>query len=47
MKIGQLIEYNMKNHIQNVAQKLVPGPFLKCQKLGISPDQSSKVLKVD
>ena len=34
MKFGQLIEYNMKifflkNHIQNVVEKLFPDPFLK------------------
>ena len=34
MKFGQLIEYNMetfflKNHTQNVVQKLVPDPFLE------------------
>ena len=36
MKCGQLIEYNMKNiflknHTQNVKQKLFPDPFLKNQ----------------
>ena len=36
IKFGQLIEYNMrsiflKNHTQNVAEKLLPGPFLKNQ----------------
>ena len=34
MKCGQLIEYNMrniflKNHTQNVVEKLVPDPFLE------------------
>ena len=34
MKFGQLIEYNMrniflKNHTQNVVEKLFPDPFLK------------------
>ena len=33
MKFGQLLEYNMtfllKNHIQNVVEKLFPDPFLK------------------
>ena len=34
MKFGQLIEYNMKtfflkNHTQNVVEKLVPDPFLE------------------
>ena len=34
MKFGQLIEYNwekifLKNHTQNVIEKLFPGPFLK------------------
>ena len=34
MKFAQLIEYNMrnillKNHTQNVVEKLFPGPFLK------------------
>ena len=33
MKFGQLIEYNkrnifLKNHAQNVVEKLVPDPFL-------------------
>ena len=36
MKIGQLIEYNMKNiflenHTQNVVEKLFTEPFLKYQ----------------
>ena len=36
MKFGQLIEYNMrniflKNHAQNVMEKLVPDPSLKNQ----------------
>ena len=36
MKFGQLIEYNreilfLKNHTQNVVEKLFPGPFLKNQ----------------
>ena len=36
MKFGQLIEHNMtniflKNHTQNVVEKLFPGPFLKNQ----------------
>ena len=36
MKFGQLIEYNMKNillknHTQNVVEKLFPDPFLKNQ----------------
>ena len=36
IKFGQLIEYDMrsiflKNHTQNVAEKLLPGPFLKNQ----------------
>ena len=29
----------MKNHTQNVAEKLYPEPFLKKSKLGISLDQ--------
>ena len=34
MKFGQLMEYNMrniflKNHTQNVVEKLFPNPFLK------------------
>ena len=35
MKIGQLIEYNLrnilllKNHAENVVEKLVPNPFLE------------------
>ena len=39
MKFGKLIEYNtrqeiyfLKNHIQNVVEKLFPDPFLKNQK---------------
>ena len=35
MKFGQLIEYNeiflLKNHIQNVEDKLFPDPYLKNQ----------------
>ena len=37
MKFGQLIKYNMKNilflknHTQNVVEKLFPDPFLKNQ----------------
>ena len=35
MTFGQLIEYNMnillKNHTQNVLQKLFPDPYLKYQ----------------
>ena len=36
MKLGQLIEYNirsifLKNHTQNVMEKLLPDPFLKNQ----------------
>ena len=36
MKFGQLIEYNMskiflKNHTQNVLEKLFPDPYLKNQ----------------
>ena len=36
MKLGHLIEYNMrniffKNHTQNVAEKLFSDPFLKSQ----------------
>ena len=27
LKFGQLTEYNMKNHTQNVAEKLFPDPF--------------------
>ena len=34
-KFGQLIEYNMifflKNHTQNMVEKLVPDPFVKSQ----------------
>ena len=37
MTFGQLIEYNtrknMKNHVQNVEEKLVPDSFLKNQNL--------------
>ena len=31
MKFGQLIEYDVRNHTQNVAGKLFPDPFLKNQ----------------
>ena len=36
MKLGQLIDHNMrdillKNHTQNVVEKLFPDPFLKNQ----------------
>ena len=35
MNLGQLIEYNMKsilkNHTQNVLEKLFPDPYLKNQ----------------
>ena len=36
MKLGQLIEYNMrnifvKNHTQNMLEKLFPDPYLKNQ----------------
>ena len=36
MKLGQSIEYNMrdlfqKKHIQNVAEKIVPDPFINNQ----------------
>ena len=31
MKFGQIIEYNMKNHTQNVVEKLVLDTFLKNQ----------------
>ena len=33
MKVGQLIEYNilLKNHTQNVLEKLFPDPYLKSQ----------------
>ena len=48
MKFGQLIEWNffLKNHAQNVVQKLVPDPFLKKLKLSISDDQSVTQSKV-
>ena len=44
IKVGQLIEYNMKiifleNHTLNVVEKLFPDPFLKKSKLSISLDQ--------
>ena len=39
MKFGQLLDYNMKNHAQNVAGKLFPDPFLKNFKLNRSLDQ--------
>ena len=46
MKFVQLLEYNtrnifLKNHTQNVAEKLFPDPFLKNQNLWIN---SLKVL---
>ena len=46
MELGQLIKYNifLKNHTQNVVQKLVPDPFLKTTKLSISLDYQSQVL---
>ena len=31
MKFDQLIEYNFRNHTQNVIEKLFPDPFLKNQ----------------
>ena len=31
MRFGQLIENNMKNHTQNVVEKLVKDPFLMIQ----------------
>ena len=39
MKFGQLIEYKMKNiflknHVENVVEKLVPYPFIKKIKTG-------------
>ena len=46
MKIGQLIERNMrdlKNHTQNVMEKVVIDPFSEKLKLIISQDQWSKV----
>ena len=48
MKFGQLIEWNffLKNHAQNVVEKLVPDPFLKKLKLSISDDQSVTQSKV-
>ena len=38
MKFGQLVEYNMrniflKNHTQNMVEKLFPDPFLRNQTL--------------
>ena len=50
MKIGQLIEYNtwepffLKNHPQNVLEKLVPDPFLENENWAWSLDQQSKNL---
>ena len=44
MKFGQLLDYNMKNHTQNVAGKLFSDPFLKNFKLNRSLDQLSKLL---
>ena len=31
MKFNQLIEHNMRNHTQNVLEKLFPDPYLKNQ----------------
>ena len=44
IKFGQLIEYNiwnilLKNHTENVLEKLFPDPYLKNQILTISLDQ--------
>ena len=36
MKFRQLVEYFLKNHKQNVAEKLVPDPFLKMKIENIS-----------
>ena len=33
MKFNQLIEHNMRNHTQNVLEKLFPDPYLKNQNL--------------
>ena len=30
-KFGQSIEFFLKNHVQNIAEKLFPDPFLKNQ----------------
>ena len=30
-KFGQSIEFLLKNHVQNIAEKLFPDPFLKNQ----------------
>ena len=49
MKFGQLIEYSMrniflKNHTQNVVEKLVQIPFIKKTKLSISLHQQPELL---
>ena len=44
MKRGNLVEYNMKNHVPNMAQKLVLDPFLKKLKQSVTLDQQSEVL---
>ena len=49
MMFGQLIEYNLinvflKNHTQNVMEKLVPDPFVENHKFSIFLDQQSKML---
>ena len=46
MKSGQLIEYNMeifflKNHSQNVVERIDPEPFLKNQTLSIKVEDQN------
>ena len=46
MKLGQLIEYNMRNNFLEKSYtkcggETIPRPFSKKSKLSISPDQSS------
>ena len=49
MKFGQLVEYNMifflKNHTQNVEEKLVPDPFIKIKIEHISGSTTWNVIK--
>ena len=49
MKVGQLIEYNMRNifvekSYTKCGGEIIPRPFSRKSKSSISPDQKSKVL---
>ena len=46
MKFNQLIEHNMRNHTQNVLEKLFPDPYLKNQNLACLWINSVKFQKV-